>query len=371
MAFKLVHFADLHLDTQFAGLLPEQAAGRRRRRALRDTLTRIVELVTRAGARALLCAGDLYEHERFSPDTVAFLRASFERLYPVPVVIAPGNHDWYGPASVYAQVEWSPNVSVFRESRPTPLVLDDGLTLWGAAHCAPANTSGFLDGFRVDRGGVNIGLFHAAERSWLQAQEEGKSPHAPFTQEQVAASGLDYAFLGHFHRPRDDAEHHYSYPGNPCPLSFGEDGDRAALVAAVQGDGTVTIERHQVAATEVHDVSVDVGGCASVDDVRRRVAAATRALTGSARIALTGALERAVDLRPRELIDAVSSLDAAAFRLNGLSVAYDWDAISREETVRGQFVRDVRAARLAPDDERRILVTGIRALEGRDDLEVV
>ena len=34
-------------------------------------------------------------------------------------------------------------------------------------------------------------------------------------------------------------------------------------------------------------------------------------------------------------------------------------------------VRDVLAAGLAPDEERRILITGLRALDGRNDLDVL
>lgn len=39
--------------------------------------------------------------------------------------------------------------------------------------------------------------------------------------------------------------------------------------------------------------------------------------------------------------------------------------------MRGEFVGDVMgAAELSEDDRRRILITGLRALGGRDDLEV-
>ena len=71
-----------------------------------------------------------------------------------------------GPQSLYTVVEWSPNVHVFRESSLRRVELDDGLTLWGAAHLAPANTNNFLDGFkrmpsqRVDSKPVPGGLHH-------------------------------------------------------------------------------------------------------------------------------------------------------------------------------------------------------------------
>ena len=134
---RLLHFADLHLDAPFAWARPETARLRRRNR--RETLTRILQLADDEGVDAILCAGDLFEHERFTPDTVAFLRESFART-DRPIYVAPGNHDWYSARSPYALEEWSPNVHVFTDARLTPVELADGLTLWGAAHRAPANT---------------------------------------------------------------------------------------------------------------------------------------------------------------------------------------------------------------------------------------
>ena len=94
-----------------------------------------------------------------------------------------------------------------------------GRTLWGGAHCASAGTENFLQGFRVGRSGIHLGLFHGSERSGLREQGEGKLPHAPFDSEDIERAGLHHAFVGHYHAPRDAARH--TYPGNPEPLAFG------------------------------------------------------------------------------------------------------------------------------------------------------
>jgi hypothetical protein len=54
-----------------------------------------------------------------------------------------------------------------------------------------------------------------------------------------------------------------------------------------------------------------------------------------------------------------------------IHAAYDFDLISQEETVRGEFVREVTGQDMPEDEKRRIPTTGLRALDGRDDLEVV
>jgi DNA repair exonuclease SbcCD nuclease subunit len=366
---RLLHFADLHLDTPFRWAPVDLA--RARRRALRETLTRICGLAVDLRVEALCCGGDLFEQERFTPDTAEFLRSAFAQLAPLRVFLAPGNHDWYGPASLYQQVEWSSNVHVFRDAKLSPVELADGLTLWGAGHRAPANTTGFLDGFHVDRGGVHLALFHGSEQGALGFQEPGKIPHAPFRAEQIPAAGLHHALLGHFHAPRDAAAH--TYPGNPDPLTFGETGNRAAVLFAIARDGSVNRERHRVASSTVSDVSVDLTGVTYSGQVADRVTEAVAGLSGVVRVTLSGEIGPDVDLRLQDVAALpVPQLDALLPRIGQVSVAYDFGQLKDEQTVRGQFVRDVFIDSEMDNDQRhRVLATGLRALDGRgDELEV-
>lgn len=362
---KLLLFADLHLDAPFAWATPEAARARRRNR--RETLTRILALAEAEGVDAILSAGDLFEHDRVGPDTLEFLRASFART-DLPVYLAPGNHDWLSARSPYALLEWSPNVHVFTDERLAPVTLADGLTLWGAAHRAPANTDGFFAGFRPDRGGQHLALAHASERSLLGWQEEGKQPHAPFDAREIAEAGIAHAFLGHYHLPRDADRH--TYPGNPDPLEFGEEGERGAVIASIGPDGSVARERRSVAVSRVHDVTVSLDGAAHEDDVRSAVVAAVADLDGCVRVTLEGELGPTTVVDLRDLQRSGEHLDGMVVRTGQLSVGYDLDAIRAEQTVRGQFARDALEGIDDPELRRRVLLTGLRALEGRADLEV-
>ena len=166
------------------------------------------------------------------------------------------------------------------------MTLEDGLTLWGAAHRAPANTPDFFAGFRPDRGGIHIAVAHASERTALPWQESGKQPHAPFEAAELEEAGLSHAFLGHYHVPRD-AERH-TYPGNPDPLEFGETGDRGAVLATLRPDGSVDRERRSVAVSEVHDLTVTLQGAGHAEEVAGAVAQALSGRAGFVRLTLDG-----------------------------------------------------------------------------------
>ncbi|MBM3675557.1 MAG: metallophosphoesterase [Actinobacteria bacterium] len=363
---RLAVFADLHLDRQFSWAGPDLA--RRRRQALRDVARRIAELAVSQRCDALCCAGDLYEQERFSSDTGALLRQLFADLSPMPVLLAPGNHDWYGPASLYQTVEWTPNVTCFTGQTLEPKELCDGLTIWGSAHGAPSGTRNFLEGFTVGRGGVNLALFHGSEVSGLPYEGDQKIGHAPFKASEIVDSGLRHALVGHYHGPRDEDD--YTYPGNPDPLTFGESGERGVVIVDLDEDGTVQRSRHRVAISQVHEVEVDVGGSETRDEVRARVREALHGLAGCARVNLTGEVAPQVVFHPAELQSLDVGLDAVFVGTVRLEYAYDLDEVAAEHTVRGQFCRDVHDSDLTDDEKERVIVTGLRAFDARDDLEV-
>jgi hypothetical protein len=60
-----------------------------------------------------------------------------------------------------------------------------------------------------------------------------------------------------------------------------------------------------------------------------------------------------------------------SFPSSSLDDRFDVATLARESTVRGQFIRDVRAAEsLSEVDKDLVLLVGLLALDGVDDLEV-
>lgn len=364
---KILLVSDVHLDSPFAWAVP--AVARKRRQALRDALARGIRLAVDQRVDVICCGGDLFEHDRVSPDTAQFLRVLFEGAQPIPIFIAPGNHDWFGPESLYRRMRWSSNVHVFEQPRLVPVTIVDGLTLWGAAHNAPAGAPDFLDAFTVDRGGIHVALFHGSEQGSFHTEDTGKQPHAPFRASEIEASGLHFALLGHYHSPRDDK--HFSYPGNPEPLTFGETGQRGVLIATISGDGLVRTDRHVVAVSDVRDVQIAVDGCTSKQEIRSLVADALENRRGYVRVTLIGEIAPDIDLQAVDFEDVAPNLESPPIlRLESVTVAYDLALIGQEPTIRGQFVRDVQASDLSPEERRRVIITGLRALDDRADLEV-
>src|SRR3954447_23877003 len=132
--FRLLHFADLHIDTSFATDGLPATVGTWRRADLRATLGRIMALARERKVDAVTIAGDLYEQDYALPDTAKFLMEQFSRLAPIPVCVAPGKCDPYIDGSLYALSHWPENVTIFSQSQLVPIELAPNIQLWGAAH---------------------------------------------------------------------------------------------------------------------------------------------------------------------------------------------------------------------------------------------
>ena len=128
--------------------------------------------------------------------------------------------------------------------------------------------------------------------------------------------------------------------------------------------------RSRVATIDVQEVELDVSGLTNQEHVRRAILDSVKDLQGFARVILKGEISDAVDIDWYSLQRLESPLDFLQVVRGDLFPLYDLNQLSEETTVRGEFVRRVKNAGLSADDELMVLVTGLRALDGRKDLEI-
>jgi len=367
---RILHFADLHLDRSFAGLRMAPSEAAKRREELRAALRRIVDVALERNVDALTVGGDLYEHDRVTSDTGNFIADQFSRLAPRPVLVAPGNHDPYVPDSLYWRLEWPPNVHIYSSVSWQPFRLPGGAAIWGVGHTGPAIRDNLLRTLRVDASGVNLALFHGSD---LSAVPEGKPTHCPFETEDLSASGIDFALLGHYHelrlRPKDSPR--YGYPGSPEPLDFAEQG--AHYVLSLDTEAGVTVEPIQVNEVEYQTHTIDITGMATSDHIREAIKnlAAEPSSQSITRVVLVGHAELELDL------DMGGLLAGTAEHFRYLEIVYraeapfDLDQIRDESTTRGAFVRMIEeqlATAVASEREtlEHAMQYGLQAFAGQE-----
>ena len=356
---RLLHAADLHLDSPFRGLSAEKA--RERRRESRDLLDRLANLANARSVDAMLLAGDLFDGERVYPETLEAMARSLGSIR-CPVFIAPGNHDPYHSRSPYCQVEWPGNVHLFTSGHMERVELPSGV-VYGAAFTAEEQGESLLAGFAApssDR--PQVLCLHA---------DLSAGPYNPITKEEIAGSGLTYLALGHIHQASGllrQGNTFYAYPGCPEGRGFDELGEKGVLLVEAEA-GKVTAEFVPLCRRRYEIVTVDVTDA----DPRQQLEAAVAPFSAAdiLRVVFTGETgEAGVDLPALET--------AFAHRFYSLEfqdrtrVGEDIWKRAEEDSLRGLFLRDLRQQYEAAADEAerekivRAVRFGLAAMDGRD-----
>ena len=259
--------------------------------------------------------------------------------------LAPGNHDCYSPSSVYATLDWPDNVHIFTSPAVEGVDLPQlNCTVYGRAFCSPHETDSPLAGFQAaEDGRLTLACLHG--------DTAPGSGYGPISQEEIAASGLDYLALGHVHQYsglQRAGRTVWAYPGCPEGRGFDETGDRGFLFGDVE-PGRVDMQFVPFARRRYEILTVDVSQGDALEAIRRRLPPDTS--RDIYRIRLTGETAEPLTLPALE-----QALSGGFFQLelaDGTRLRRDlWDRCG-DDTLRGLFLRRLRQEYDAADPRRQ------------------
>jgi DNA repair exonuclease SbcCD nuclease subunit len=273
---RLLQFGDIHIDGVFENLPPERAA--ERRWELRATLIRTMQKAISQKVDLILIPGDLYEDGAREADTSQFLMEQFESVSPIPVFIAPGNHDYYAPESLLARRIWPSNVRVATSPRfeiyPTP---DGEVAVHMFAHTSELMLENLLQGYRVpqdDR--LHVLNFHGG----LNEEKFGEKRFcAPFSIQDLEGCGAHWASVGHYHMPLSLAgsqgQDIGAYAGWLESHNFKYTGAHSVLLVTLQKGAAPEIKRLNTSRREYCILQVDANGTTDLESLVSKIQAET------------------------------------------------------------------------------------------------
>ncbi|MCK9894426.1 DNA repair exonuclease [Frankia sp. AgB32] len=322
---RLVHAADLHLDSPLRGLsrLGDDALAHQLREATRRALENLTELTVTCGADALLLAGDIYDGNWPDYATGRFFGDQLSRLHDenIPVFLVRGNHD--AQSTITRSLRLPPNVTLFDTDKAGTAVVDDlGLAVHGQSYATPDVGTNLARAYPDAVAGLtNVGLLHTAVQG-----AEGHAPYAPCTVDDLTRTGYDYFALGHVHTHRTfgDGRRVAAYSGNLQGRHPREGGPKGALVVDLEPGEAPRIRLEPCDVARWATLRLDVAACRTFDDVLScadQALRAARAETGErplvARVTVVGASPAAPALTDTERLHAelaalAAGIDAVA-----------------------------------------------------------
>lgn len=229
---KILHTADMHLDAPFT--LEDPSLSEVRRGDLRSAFTALTMYVEDNNIDLVLIAGDMFDSEYVTKDTVSLVIKELGRLSKCKFVISPGNHDPYTPNGVYKKTQFPDNVYIFTEPTLSLLAFEDiGVDVYGYAFTKPyMERNPFVGRKPLHSDRINILCAHADTSSPI-------SKYCPVTESDIAESGFDYIALGHIHAGKEVTKlgiTYYAYPGCIEGRDYGEPGHKGALAGTLIKD---------------------------------------------------------------------------------------------------------------------------------------
>ena len=248
MGLKLLHTADWHLGSSFAGF-PEPLQNRLKE-IQRSIPEKISQLCRRENCRMMLLAGDIFDG-RPSADTVELVKNALKDC-GVPVLVSPGNHDFCCADSPWVREIWPENVHIFRGGISGIAFPQLDCRVYGAGYQS-MDCPGLLEGFRAEGPErYRIGLFHGDP-------VQSGSPYCHITGSQVKNSGLDYLALGHIHKAGAfrSGDTLCAWPG--CPMGRGWDETGAKGICTVTLEDTASVQALMLDTPRFHSLRADIG----------------------------------------------------------------------------------------------------------------
>lgn len=230
-----------------AFLTPEASA--RFSQARIDAISALGELATRHDASFIIVAGDVFESNQVSRETLVRTLDALNAL-PAPVLLLPGNHDPLDGASIFATAEFekaSDHVVILRDRQPVSVA--EGVEVVGAPWKTKHPSADLCAGLAAElesapEGIVRIAVCHGQVDTLSPDTSRPEIINLATAERAIAERRFHYLGLGDRHSvTKVGNTGRIWYSGAPVATDFDEvDPNKALLVELDQSSGSCKVE---------------------------------------------------------------------------------------------------------------------------------
>lgn len=357
---KILHIGDVHLDSPFSLFDVEKSQARRQE--LRGTFTSIMMYAKMREADIVLIAGDLFDSEFVTKETMALIVSQFEANPNCRFVITPGNHDPATARSAYLKTKFPDNVYIFKSENVQKFCFDEiGVDIYGFAYEQDFYEKNPFDTcLYLDENKINIFMAHADMLN-------RNSADCPITESDIARSGCDYVALGHIHAGGEAVKvgkTYYSYCGCPEGRSFDECGIKGGiLINAEKKNGVfrAEFEYPRFCKKRYEKTEVDMTGFATYEqmcgEIKKAVQKEGFDKDTLLRVRLTGIVSHDASFMPERA--QAGELGVFYIEVEDATIPLgDYEELKNDLSIKGALFREL-FPKLQSEDERERKVAAL------------
>lgn len=365
---KIIHCADLHLDSKMNTHLNTEKARERKGEILR-TFERMVEYAGREEVSAVIIAGDLFDTDNVTLRTQNVVISQIKSHPNIKFYYLRGNHD----ANNFLKDidEPLPNLYLFSENAWSSYTLDEsGEIVISGIELSKENAGFVYNTLSFNEEKFNILTLHGQE---IASSSEKKAELVQL--KELKNRGIDYLALGHIHGYKEEAldgRGVYCYPGCLEGRGYDELGEHGFVLLEIDEQRkTFTRKFIPFAYRNLYAVDVDITGCETtpeiVETIEKELAKQDISSNSLVKFVLTGK----VNATAEKDIDYIKTCFENRFYFlrvsdeSGLAINYEDYAL--DQSLKGEFVRTVQSQKeLTEDEKMEIIRYGLQVIAGEE-----
>ena len=365
---KIIHCADIHLDSKMNANLTKEKA-RERKTELLTTFRKMVEYGAAHEVDAILIAGDLFDTKNVSATARNVVKDLIIGHPAIDFFYLQGNHDEGSFTGGLAELP--ENLHLFGDAW-TSYHFSKKVCITGV-ELHPENSGGICNTLSLDADEINIVTLHGQESEY---SAKDKAEIIPLT--ALKNKGIDYLALGHIHSYKKEAldgRGVYCYPGCLEGRGFDECGEHGFVLLNVdEAAGTVESRFVPFASRNLYTIPVDITGCMSTMEILERMKKETDAGDYPEKSLIKYELTGKVDVESEKETDFLLHQFQNRFYFVKIkdrsTYLVDYAAFAKDLSLKGEFIRTVMGREdLSEEDKAAVIHYGLQALAGEEILD--
>lgn len=366
---KIIHCADLHLDSKMTANLNSEKAKERKAELLR-TFHKMIAYASTQDVSAIIIAGDLYDKKSISKTASNAVYDAIIQNPDITFYYLLGNHD---ADSFLAGLDNIPeNLKLFGNEWKTYTLSNRGkrpITLTGV-ELNQDNAGSIYTSLILDNDAFNIVTLHGQD-----AEHVAKDKVEVIALSMLKNKGIDYLALGHVHGYKEevlDKRGTYCYSGCLEGRGFDECGDHGFVLLDINEEtGDFSKEFIPIAFRNLYTLRIDITGAITtsqiIDIIRKKLNEEDIDQRHLVKIILTGNVDVECEKNIPFLVKEFENRYYFLKMYDETKIKVDYQAFQMDESLKGEFVRTVmNAPDLSEEEKGEIIRYGIQALAGEE-----
>ncbi len=355
---KIIHCADIHLDSKMETNLSNQKAKERKKEIL-NTFEKMVAYANENKVDAIIIAGDMFDTSRITNFTKSRVINTISKNKNIEFYYLSGNHD---ESNFISLIEEMPsNLKVFGKTW-TSFDLKN-VTITGTI-LTESNNSTIYDTLNLDAEKLNIVVLHG-QISKYNSKEKAEIVNLT----KLKNKNIDYLALGHIHnfvQDKIDKRGVYCYSGCLEGRGFDECGEKGFVLLDIEGS-SIKSKFISFSKRQLLELEFDITDYDNWFDIEDKIFELTKELSKEhlIKIILKGKYNLKLDKHIEMLEQKLENFYFAKIKDESVLEVTIKD-VEKDISLRGEFIRKVLNSNLSDEEKEQTILVGLKSLTGED-----